>query len=374
MRADGRIDVLLVEDNDGDALLVEEALADADAHGVVSVRRAHDLGSALEAIEEATPDCVLLDLGLPDVFGELEALSRLLAARPMLAIVVLTGRADHQLAAGAVALGAQDYLVKTAAPSGEALFRAIQFAAQRARSIADLRTTRDELVEFSRLVAHDLQSPLATVVGFAELLSANPDIDEAIRDDALQRIVDVGRRMGRMVSGMLDYAESPGSVRSLVDLRDVVDWVEPLVAGELQAVGGRLEVAELESVLANEPALRTVVLNLLRNAVKYRVPDRSLHVRIWTVRADGRVTLHVEDNGLGIPAGQRDDVFRPGKRLRRDEESGVDGLGLGLSAVRRIVLQLEGEVGLRDAGSGDGTCVCVALPAAPADRDVRATA
>ncbi|MCC2309147.1 PP2C family protein-serine/threonine phosphatase [Cellulomonas chengniuliangii] len=117
--------VLLVEDDDGDALLVEEGLRDADLH--VGLLRARTLDEALERLDV---DCVLLDLGLPDAFG-FDALQRLLAAGAP-AVVVLTGLAGGDVGLAAVAHGAQDYLVKGEADS-ETLGRSVRYAVQRRR-------------------------------------------------------------------------------------------------------------------------------------------------------------------------------------------------------------------------------------------------
>src|SRR5579871_5350033 len=102
-----QVPVLLVEDDDGDALLVEELLRDVDAP--VVVLRARSLGQATTMVAGAA--CVLLDLGLPDSQG-LQGLRQLLRIEPEAAIVVLTGEANEHLGEQAVRSGAQDYLVK----------------------------------------------------------------------------------------------------------------------------------------------------------------------------------------------------------------------------------------------------------------------
>jgi serine phosphatase RsbU (regulator of sigma subunit) len=120
------IRVLLVEDDDGDALLVEELFADAG----MSVDLVH-VRSLDEAVRALDADCVLLDLGLPDAVG-LGALERLLAAGAQ-AVVVLTGLAGTDLGLQALAAGAQDYLVKGEADGGM-LGRSVRYAVQRQRS------------------------------------------------------------------------------------------------------------------------------------------------------------------------------------------------------------------------------------------------
>ena len=99
--------VLLVEDDDGDAFLVEELLQEAGT-GLV-VQRARLLADAVRLAADAA--CVLLDLGLPDSRG-LDGLQRLLRQHPDAAVVVLTGLENEYLGEQAVRAGAQDYLVK----------------------------------------------------------------------------------------------------------------------------------------------------------------------------------------------------------------------------------------------------------------------
>jgi len=101
--------LLLVEDDEGDAFLVSELLQEEDPS--IEVRHVRSLAAAVDAVSIDPPDCVLLDLGLPDATG-LGALERLRAAEPGVAHLVLTGDRDVQRGVEAVAAGAQDYLIK----------------------------------------------------------------------------------------------------------------------------------------------------------------------------------------------------------------------------------------------------------------------
>ena len=122
-----QVRILLIEDDDGDALLVEELLHEAGA-GVV-VQRARLLAGARNLIKDAA--CVLLDLGLPDSQG-LNGLRWLLQWQPDATVVVLTGLHDEHLGEEAVRAGAQDYVVKGDV-TGELLHRVIRYAMQRRR-------------------------------------------------------------------------------------------------------------------------------------------------------------------------------------------------------------------------------------------------
>jgi len=122
------IKILLVEDNKGDARLIEEMLLEAEETAHFELVTVESLGEALRHLSENTFDSVLLDLGLPDSQG-LNTLSRVLAKAPNVPVVVLTGLADEQASAEALRMGAKDYLVKGRVESNM-LVRAMLYAAR----------------------------------------------------------------------------------------------------------------------------------------------------------------------------------------------------------------------------------------------------
>jgi serine phosphatase RsbU (regulator of sigma subunit) len=150
--------VLLVEDDDGDALIVEELLIDAWPELVIDrVRRVKDAEDAIGP----QIDCVLLDLGLPDASG-LDAVRRLRAIDTEMPVVVLTGDADEQRGVQALAVGAQDYLVKGAI-DGVGLSRAIRHSVQRKlaeHSQRELAILRVQTAENARVQRGLLPHPI----------------------------------------------------------------------------------------------------------------------------------------------------------------------------------------------------------------------
>lgn len=152
-----RLRVLLIEDDEADAFLVGELLAEADA--AIDLVVAASLTEARQRI--AGVDCVLLDLGLPDAQG-LDGLRQVLAMASGSAVCVLTGRQDEHLGIGAVAEGAQDYLVKGQV-DGVLLTRALRYAVERKRADENSRRLREvELrqAESARLERGLLPQPL----------------------------------------------------------------------------------------------------------------------------------------------------------------------------------------------------------------------
>ncbi|OJF11037.1 PP2C family protein-serine/threonine phosphatase [Couchioplanes caeruleus] len=152
-----RLRILLVEDDEGDAFLVRELLAEAgasfDLRIATTLREARDMMRGVQ--------CVLLDLGLPDAEG-IDGLRKLLALAGSAAVCVLTGRSDEHLGVQAVAEGAQDYLVKGQV-DGVLLVRALRYAVERKRADENAQRLREaELrqAESARLERGLLPQPL----------------------------------------------------------------------------------------------------------------------------------------------------------------------------------------------------------------------
>jgi serine phosphatase RsbU (regulator of sigma subunit) len=153
------LSLLLVEDDRGDALLVEELVADADID--IQMAWAPTMAEAEIQLARVRPDCVLLDLNLPDANG-IAALDHITECDPDIPIVVLTGLNDEHFGVSALASGAQDYLVKGRVEA-EMLRRALLYAIERKRAeltSADLRASELRAQENARLERGLLPSPL----------------------------------------------------------------------------------------------------------------------------------------------------------------------------------------------------------------------
>jgi PAS domain S-box-containing protein len=166
MEKSTNIDVLLVEDNPGDARLLRELLRDNNglSSEVVHVQRLRD---AVEHLRRAAPDVILLDLSLPDSQG-LDTVSAILEIAAEVPVVVLTGHRDERLAEEALRAGAQEYLIKAEiSPSG--LARVIRYARERKARENEQRNSEAALSLLHRLTlaigqAEDLHSALSLVL------------------------------------------------------------------------------------------------------------------------------------------------------------------------------------------------------------------
>jgi PAS domain S-box-containing protein len=133
--------LLLVEDNPGDARLVEILLAEASSSADFEVVSAERLDEALERLEQSVFDAILLDLSLPDSSG-LETVSLVRAAAPQTPMVVLSGQDDEETTLQALHMGAQDYLLK-GQTDNDTMARSIRYAIERARTEEELRRSEE---------------------------------------------------------------------------------------------------------------------------------------------------------------------------------------------------------------------------------------
>lgn len=240
------------------------------------------------------------------------------------------------------------------------------------RSVADLSQARAELTRanarlstFAEQVSHDLRNPLTALLASVELLESEPAL---VDDPTLGELVGGARRSGERMSSLieriLDQARSSparsfatGSSATRVRLTEAVDQVRADLAVLLD--GDAVLEVEADADLSCDPALlHVVLLNLVGNAVKFARTVAPPVVRVAAARAGAQWRIEVTDNGPGIPAAQRALVWEPYVRLRPD----VDGTGIGLSAVRSMVEDAGGNVGLDDAPGG-GLLAWVELPA-----------
>ncbi|HBY80095.1 MAG TPA: hybrid sensor histidine kinase/response regulator, partial [Cyanobacteria bacterium UBA11148] len=186
--------LLLVEDNLADAYLLIEMLAQTDKQQwhIVQAKR---LNIALEYLNNSNFSVVLLDLSLPDSKG-LNTVSQIQTAAQDLPIVVLTGTDDQELALKAVALGAQDYLVKGEITQ-EMLVRSLRYAIERGRILKQLQESeRRTLIalekerelnqlksKFVSMVSHEFRTPMTTIRLCAEKLKGdNPQLNSERRN------------------------------------------------------------------------------------------------------------------------------------------------------------------------------------------------
>lgn len=237
--------------------------------------------------------------------------------------------------------------------------------AEREALVRELQAKNQELGLFSSTVSHDLKSPLITVSGFLDLLErdlASGDLDRVSRD--VERIRSATRSMAQQLNELLSLSRAGRVIDQpeVVDLGELVEEVLELLLGPLAERGVFVRVEPgLPAVLGDRSRLREVVQNLIENAVKFLRDQKEPQIHVASERRDGEVILRIEDNGIGIEREHQDRIFGLFERLH----PALDGSGLGLALVQKIVEVHGGRVWVDSPGKGAGSTFFVALPAAP---------
>ena len=362
--------VLLIEDNQGDADLVRLRLVEGDSD--MSVSCADRLSTGLASMKANQPAVVLLDLNLPDSRGA-ETFRKVLARNPGVPVVVLSGQDDEELAAKAVHQGVQDYLVKGAF-DGKQLARAVRYAMERQGLLTSLDMSRKQQLQFKDQflshVSHELRTPLTCIHQFTSIL-----LDElagpvsAEQRDHLETVMRSVNQLRSMIGDLLEATRvESGKVRiepRCIAVEDVVRQAAAMMQASAQGKRIGLEVAvdsRIPLVQADPERVLQVLTNLIDNAIKFTPAAGSVMVKAYLLEVDpGFVYISVADTGRGISPESRALIF---ERLYQDANAVDDsrkGLGLGLYIVQDLVRLHGGRIWV-ESQPGHGSTFSFTLP------------
>ncbi len=348
--------VLIVDDTPANLRLLTQMLT---THGY-KVRPVTEGIQALAAATATPPDLILLDIMMPHMNGY-EVCERLKADERTcdIPIIFLSALGETQDKVKAFTVGGVDYITKPF-QAQEVLARVKTHLALR-RLQRDLQRQVAELKAFAHTVAHDLKNPLAMCVGYAEALQ-DESIELSDEDwrTYVRRISQSGRKMGNIIDELLLLAsvrEEEIEVHPL-DMLPIIEAAQARLVNLISQYQAEIilpnpsdATRSLPQALGYSPWIEEVWVNYLSNAIKYG--GRPPYVECGAkVQLNGFVRFWVRDNGEGLDQEQQRKLFTPFERLRRVR---VEGHGLGLSIVRRIVEKLGGQVGV-ESQPGEG-CV-----------------
>ncbi len=379
--------ILIIDDNPININLLTHIL----------VRRGYEIRSAnsgphaLAAIRDDLPDLILLDIMMPDMDGY-EVCAQLKAAEqtrdiPIIFISALDATKDKIKGFN---VGGVDYITKPfqfaevlARVQTHLTLRSMQRTLQdqnikleqeireRVRAeeqlrqyAADLETRNAELDAFAHTVAHDLKNPLTALITTGYLLENNYN---KLSKENLNLYARMIVNNGRMMNNIIDELLLLSSVREIDEIETQPLDMDRIVTNVRDRLAFSVEEHQAEIVLPDHwpvalgygPWIEEVWANYISNAVKYggQPPRAELG---GTTEADGWVRFWVRDNGLGLTPEEQEQLFTPFERLHQVR---VEGHGLGLSIVQRIVEKLGGQVGV-ESTVGQGSVFFFTLPGA----------
>ncbi len=358
--------ILIVDDNQSNVNLLQKMLSSAGYNSVLSTS---DPREVMGLYKENRPDLILLDIKMPylDGFQIMEQLKEV-EQNDYVPVLVLTALRDKETLVRALKSGVKDFLTKPLDQT-ETLLRIHnmletrllykrtceqnvvldQKVEERTRELADANR---EIEDFIYLTSHDLKEPLFTIGGFASKLSLeyNDKLDDKGRR-FIDRIKDNVEKMNKKIHQIMNVLKA-GKVE--YNLRDndsgtiVKDVINSLQGKILE---NKIKITcqdDLPNIYCDKERMKDVFTNLLTNAIKFMGSDNHTQ----TSGETGNITIgcekngeyykfFIEDNGIGIQEDYQEQVFKIFTRLN---DIDVEGLGVGLSTVKKIVERHNGDV------------------------------
>jgi two-component system sensor histidine kinase/response regulator len=361
--------ILIVDDIEDNCLLIEDHLR----HQLkCEFREASSGKAALKILENWHPDCILMDIMMPEMDG-IEATKRLKEMPECYDIPVLmvTAKQEMDSFVDAFDAGAVDYIykpldrttlvarVKSALRSKEDLDRIKELNQQ-------LLQKKQELSSFSHTVSHDLKSPIVGAASLYDLFlyrikNEYPQLfeDESLKD-ILERIPQTFHKMLDFINTQLDYAEAGQVIGELekVSMTKLINTViENFDYAEREGMVSFVNLPEMPPVMCDPIRMLKVWQNLIANSIKYRGSKNPVKIEFGSRKNNVSTNYWIRDNGPGILAEHQDKVFETNARLNYD----VEGYGFGLATVKKIVEAHGGKIWI-DSDVNDGACFVCELP------------
>jgi PAS domain S-box-containing protein len=233
---------------------------------------------------------------------------------------------------------------------------------ERMRHEEELRQRTDELTRFIYTVSHDMKTPLVTIRTFTGFLKQDIESQDSERIAKDLRFIDnASEKLSRLLDELLELSRIGRKVNPPVDvtLQELVGEALMLVAGAIIQRDVEVRVTEERVLIRGERSrLIEVFQNLLDNAVKFMGDQTEPAIEVGVQEAETGLVIFVRDNGMGIDPRFRHKVFDLFEKL----EPNVEGTGIGLALVKRIIEVHGGRVWVESAGIGKGTTFYFSLP------------
>ncbi len=358
------IHVLLIEDDPGDARLIQEMIKDIGYNKFELIYK-ETLIDGIQSLFENEFQVILLDLSLPDSYG-LDTFTRMLDKAPEIPIIILTGTDDQKLAVEAVKSGAQDYLVKIMVNS-TLLERSIYYAIERHRIKAKLKNSeknyRDALNRaefFKDIFAHDMNNILQSILSATQLSGfyLNKEKDIPRITEYLDIINDDIMRGAGLTTNVRKISELE-KIKIILKHIDVISILNRAIVAikkdfKKRTVNIHIDSLSKDVEIYADSYIQYAFENILINSVRHNEnPVVEITIKISKEKKEAQDFLKIEfmDNGIGIEDSRKKIIFQRG--FKRDKS--IFGMGLGLSLLSIIIERYHGKVWVEDRVKGDYT-------------------
>ena len=224
--------------------------------------------------------------------------------------------------------------------------------------------------DFVAAVSHEFRTPLTSLRQLSEAFSGDRPLDEGRRRKYYEALERATHRLDALVSGLLDFGRMEAGAKvyrmETVNIFNLASSVADEFQREVESRGYRVELyrdGEIPPVAGDSEALSRAIRNLLDNAVKYSLDNKTVWVDV--ARHGGHVAIQVRDRGLGISPAEQKEILKKFVRGSAAGKAGVKGTGIGLTMVQHIVSAHRGKL-LLESAPETGTTFTILIPAAEA--------
>ena len=327
-------------------------------------------------------DLALIDVMMPGISG-IDLISKIHAHEADIVCIIITGYATVELAVRAIKQGAYDFLTKPFTTDDLLLVvnqgmerrrlsletKRLQMIEAEAQHLAEEKARLEELdraeVAFIRLVTHELQSPIAAILTYLELI-LNGTVPKDEQQETLERACERAREQLALIADLLEFGRlkevksvrRPNLIKVDEVLRVVLSQYKP--QADEKSLTLTIEIApELPPARISTNQLKSIWSNLLSNAIKYTPVGGRIQIVLR--RAGPYILGEVSDTGIGIPVEAKNQLFSEFFRAGNAKELNISGTGLGLAIVKQIVEGRGGEIWFKSL-VGKGTTFSFFLP------------
>lgn len=320
---------------------------------------------SLGIMESNPPDIVLLDVMLPDHDG-IDLCKTFKSNKDLLhiPIIIVTTLDSPEDKIKALEAGANDFLTK---PVDETeLFLKVQNHLTILEQFKQIKRQNDEINKYVEVIVHDLNNPLAVIIGYVGLIDSFAE--NQMTRQYIARVDMNIQKMRDSINEILDIQKIQRSSFNIkLETFNLIRRIEE-VSSEWNILAGKKRIninlsldTSVPYVMGDRGKFKDVIDNLVSNAVKYSPPNTSIDI-ITEVFSTRFVKIIVKDQGLGLSEEDKKKVFIEYQKLSAKPTGSETSTGLGLSIVRRMVELMGGEVGVESEGKNKGSSFWFTLP------------